>query len=185
MSRRKKDPLRPLTDLERRELARLSRSRAEPAAEVARATILLAVDRGDDYQEAARAAGRRSGDAVSHLVARFNAEGMAALAPRHGGGQPRVYDPAARERILREARRQPTPEADGTASWSLSTLRKSLRSAPDGLPAVSTSTIWQVLREAGLSYQRSRTWCPTGSAIRRRVSGPAVVVDPDAEPKKS
>ena len=147
--------------------------------------MLLAVDRGDDYQEAARAAGRRSGDAVSHLVARFNAEGMAALTPRHGGGQPQVYDPAARQRILREARRQPTPESDGTATWSLSTLRKALRSAPDGLPAVSTSTIWQVLREAGLTYQRSRTWCPTGSALRRRVSGPAVVVDADAESKKS
>ena len=185
MSRRKKEPLRPLTDDERRELTRIGRSRAAPAAEVARAVILLAVGRGDDYQQAARAAGRRSGDAVSRLVARFNAEGMAALMPRHGGGQPQRYDPAARERILREARRQPTPEADGTATWSLSSLREALRSAPDGLPAVSTSTIWQVLREAGMSYQRSRTRCPTGSAIRRRVGGPAVVVDPDAEPKKS
>ena len=185
MSRRKKDPLRPLTDDERRELTRLSRSRVEPAAEVARATMLLAVDRGDDYQEAARAAGRRSGDAVSHLVARFNAEGMAALTPRHGGGQPQVYDPAARQRILREARRQPTPESDGhghLVAEHPAEGRSGRR--PDGLPAVSTSTIWQVLREAGLTYQRSRTWCPTGSALRRRVSGPAVVVDADAESKK-
>ena len=56
----------------------------------------------------------------------------------------------------------PRPEADGTATWSLSTLKGSLRSAPDGLPRVATSTIWQVLHEAGLSYQQSRTWCPTG-----------------------
>ena len=97
----------------------------------------------------------------------------------------RAYDHAARERILREVRRQPTPEADGTATWSLTTLRKSLRSAPDGLPRVPTSTIWQVLHEAGFSYQRSRTWCPTGTALRRRKSGPAVVTDPDAESKKS
>src|SRR5438445_180821 len=81
----------------------------------------------------ARSAGRRSGDAVSHLVARFNAEGLTALTPRHGGGRSREYDHAARERVLREVRREPTPEADGTATWSLSTLRKSLRSAPDGL----------------------------------------------------
>ena len=92
MSRRKKDPLRPLTDDERRDLTRLSRSQAAPAAEVARAAILLAVAGGDDYQQAARAAGRRSGDAVSHLVARFNAEGLAALDPRHGGGRPPTYD---------------------------------------------------------------------------------------------
>jgi transposase len=185
MSRRKKDPLRPLTGAERGDLTLLSRSQAAPAVQVARATMLLAVDRGDDYQRAARSAGRRSGDAVSHLVARFNAEGMAALSPRHAGGQPRLYDHASRERILREVRREPTPEADGTATWSLSTLRKSLRSAPDGLPRVATSTIWQVLHEAGLSYQSSRTWCPTGAALRKRKSGTVVVTDPDAESKKS
>jgi transposase len=185
MSRRKKDPLRPLTDSERQALTQVSRSQAAPAVQVARATMILAVDGGDDYQDAARSAGRRSGDAVSHLVARFNTEGLAALTPRHGGGKPRTYDHAARERVLREVRREPTPEADGTATWSLSTLKGSLRAAPDGLPRVATSTLWQVLHEAGLSYQRTRTWCPTGSAIRQRKSGPALVIDPDAESKKS
>jgi len=87
----------------------------------------------------------------------------------------------ARERVLREVRRAPTPEADGTATWSLSTLRKSLRSAPDGRPGVATSTIWQVLHESGHSYQRGRTWRPTGSALRKRKGGPTVVTDPDAE----
>jgi transposase len=185
MSRRKKDPLRPLTDPERQEITRISRSQAAPAVHVARATMLLAVADGSDYQQAATAAGRRSGDAVSHLVARFNAEGLAALAPRHGGGQPVTYGPAQRRRILAEVDRTPTPEADGTATWSLSTLQKSLRSTAGGLPAVSTYTIWDVLHEAGYSHQNTRTWCPTGSALRRRVAGAVVVTDPDAEPKKS
>ena len=185
MSRRKKDPLRPLTEPERLELTRISRSQAAPAVQVARASMLLAVAGGSDYQQAARSAGRRSGDAVSHLVARFNAEGLAALSPRHGGGQSRVYDHAARQRVLREIGREPTPEADGTATWSLSTLQKLLRSAPDGLPRVATSTIWQVLHESGHSYQQSRTWCPTGAALRKRKSGTVVVTDPDAEAKKS
>jgi transposase len=185
VSRRKKDPLRPLTDDESATLTQLSRSRAAPSAQVARATILLAVARGDDYQQAARAAGRRSGDAVSHLVARFNAEGLDALTPRHGGGRTPAYDQAARERILREVDRPPTPEADGTATWSLSTLRKALRSAPDGLPRVSTYTLWQVLHGAGYSHQLTRTWCPTGTARRRRKAGAVVVTDPDAGPKKS
>jgi transposase len=185
MSRRKKDPLRPLTDVERQALTRLSRSQSAPAVQVARATMLLAVAGGDDYQTAARSAGRHSGDAVSHLVARFNAEGLTALSPRHGGGHPVVYDNASRERILQEVRREPTPQADGTATWSLSTLKGSLRSAPDGLPKVATSTIWLVLHQAGQSYQRTRSWCPTGTALRKRKAGPAVVTDPDAEPKKS
>ena len=185
MSRRKKDPLRPITDAERQALTQVSRSQTAPAVQVARATMILAVDSGDDYQDAARLAGRRSGDAVSHLVARFNTEGLAALTPRHGGGKPRTYDHTARERVLREVRREPTPEVDGTAIWSLSTLKAALRAAPDGLPKVALSTLWQVLHEAGLSYQRTRTWCPTGSAIRQRKSGPALVIDPDAESKKS
>jgi transposase len=185
MTRRQKDPLRSLTDDERRHLARLRRSTAAPAVHVARATILLAVADGADYQSAALTAGRRSGDAVSHLVARFNREGVAALHPKHAGGHATIYDTAARDRILREAARTPTPGTDGTATWSLTTLRRVLRAAPDGLPGVSTFTIWRVLREAGYTFQRTRTWCPTGSAVRQRKAGVVTVTDPDAGPKKS
>ena len=185
MSRRKNDPLRPLTADEQEALSRSSRSQAAPAAQVARAKMLLAVAAGSDYQEAARAVGRKSGDPVSALVARFNREGLEALTPRHGGGRRPAYDSQARTRILAEARRTPTPERDGTATWSLSTLKRALRGAPDGLPAVSTYTIWCVLHGAGFSYQRARTWCPTGTARRKRKAGVATVTDPDAEPKKS
>ncbi|WZP00248.1 helix-turn-helix domain-containing protein [Isosphaeraceae bacterium EP7] len=183
MSRRKIDPLRPLTDDEAAALTKLSRSKSEPAARVARASLILAVARGDYSQRAAEAIGRRSGDAVSHLVARFNADGLAALDPRHGGGRGPVYDGPTRERILRKTRRRPTPEADGTAAWSLVTLQKALRSAGDGLPRVSTYTIWRVLHEAGASPQKARSWCPTGTVLRQRKDGPAVVTDPDTSPK--
>jgi transposase len=184
MTRRRKDPLRPLTADERQELTHVSRSHAAPAARVARAVMLLAVAGGSDYQQAARVAGRKSGDAVSHLVTRFNREGLAALDPRHGGGREPTYDAAARDRILREAARAPTPQADGTATWSLTTLRRSLRAAPDGLPKVSTFTIWQVLHGARYTHQRTRTWCPTGSAVRRRKAGVAAA-GPGAGPGKS
>jgi transposase len=147
--------------------------------------MLLAVADGSDYQQAARAAGRKSGDAVSHLVARFNREGLGALDPRHGGGHKPTYGTPARDRILREVARIPTPDADGTATWSLTILRRVLRAAPDGLPKVSTFTIRQVLHGAGYTFQRTRTWCPTGSAVRKRKAGVATVIDPDAAAKKS
>ena len=185
MSRRKIDPLRSLTDDEVAILTRMSRSPSESAARVARAGLILAVARGCDYQQAAESIGRRSGDSVSHLVARFNAEGLAALDPRHGGGPVPIYDQPTRERILQEARRQPTPEADGTASWSLTTLQKALRSAPDGLPRISTHTIWKVLHDAGASPQKNRSWCPTGTVLRQRKSGTVVVTDPDTSAKKN
>ena len=185
MARPQSQPLRKLSKGVRRELAALSRSRTAPAAHATRARLVLLVAEGRSFQEAARAAGRKSGDAVARLVARFNDEGTAAVAPRHGGGRARVYGEQARDRILREAQRVPTPERDGTASWSLSTLRKALRGAADGLPHVSTYTLWQVLREAGYRPQRSRTWCPTGTVVRKRKAGRALVTDPDAQPKKS
>ncbi len=183
MSRHQKEPLRPLLPEEQRHLQQLSRSPAAPASQVARAKSLLAVAAGHTYTAAARQAGRVSGDAVSQLVARFNREGVHAVVPGHGGGAPVQYTAQERELILAQARRIPDREQDGTATWSLSTLQRSLRK--QALPQVSRSTIWCVLREAGLSWQQSRTWCDTGSVQRRRKSGMVTVVDADAEAKKS
>ena len=53
------------------------------------------------------------------------------------------------ERILREFRHSPDRRLDGAATWSLTTLQRALRRAPDGLPNVSTYTILCVLHEAG------------------------------------
>ena len=185
MTRRRKDPLRVITPEERAWLERISRATSEPASHVARAKALLAVAAGHSYTAAAQVAGCRVGDTVATWVARFNREGLAALAPRHGGGATTIYGPAEHDRILREFHRVPDREQDGTASWSLSTLRRALRRAPDGLPHVSTFTIWCVLHDAGLTWQRTRTWCPTGTAVRKRKSGPIVVSDPDTAPKKT
>jgi len=187
MSRRKVNPLRPLSEEELAQLQRWARSTTQPAATVARAKSLLAVAQGSNYTQAARAAGRKSGDAVAHLVARFNDEGMLSLSVRHGGGPPTRYHSAQREAILTEVRRTPDREQDGTAVWSLSTLQQALRQ--QGLTGISTYTIWLTLKEAGLGWQNSRTWCETGTSwrVRRRKSGNVVelVTDPDAEAKKT
>ena len=186
MTRRRKDPLRALTDEERLALSRLSRSHGAPAAQVARATALLAIADGQSYTSAAQRVGRRHGDTVAAWVERFNRDGLAAVVPRHGGG-PRVrYADEQRQRILAEAKRPPDRERDGTATWSLSTLKAALRRAEDGLPTVSSYTIWHTLHAAGLSWQKSRTWCATGRVLRRSKQGGAVEVsDADAAVKKS
>lgn len=185
MTRRQKDPLRPLSDEEREVLERLSRAQSEPASHVARARALLTVADGQGYTAAARAAGRRSGDAVSQLVSRFNREGLVAIEPRHGGGPPVVYGVEERKRILTELQRQPDRGQDGTATWSLSTLQRALREAPDGLPNVSTYTIWWVMHEAGWTCQQNRTWCQTGTVTRKRKGVAVQVTDPEAEAKKT
>lgn len=81
MSRRKKDPLRSLTAEERIWLERISRSQSEPASHVARAKQILGVANGYLYQEAAFLSGRKSGDAVSNLVKRFNSNGAGNALP--------------------------------------------------------------------------------------------------------
>lgn len=185
MTRRRKDPLRSLTDEEREVLEQISHSYSEPASHVARSKIILAVTDGKTYAQAAQAAGRKSRQAVSELVSRFNQEGIAAIEPRHGGGPASTYGAAERERILTEMRRSPDPEQDGTQTWSLTTLQRALRQAADGLPKVSTHTVWIVLREAGWSWQKNRTWCDTGTVKRKRKGKTVEVTDPDATPKKT
>jgi hypothetical protein len=182
---RQKEPLRRLTAAERAALEEIARAGSERADRVARAKALLAVAAGKRFTAAAQAVGRRSGDAVAALVARFNKEGLAALDPRHGGGPAVVYDAVARARILREFRRIPDRARDGTATWSLTTLQRALRRAPDGLPAVSTATILQTLHDAGYTWQCSRTWCRTGVVLRKRKAGVVEVTDPDVTPKKT
>jgi len=105
----------------------LSRSRAQPTAQVACAKEPLAVIDGASFEAAARAAARRNGDAVAHLVARFNRDGIDALVERHGDAQPKRYTQAEQERVLQKVRWEPNRDQDKTAIWSLTTLQGALR----------------------------------------------------------
>jgi hypothetical protein len=185
MCRPQKDPLRPLSQEERKLLEQFSRSLTIPADQVIHAKEVLAVADGHMFTDAAKLAGRKSGDAVAHLIARFNVEGLSALETRHGGGPPIRYTQVERERILSEFRRAPDRRLDGTATWSLVTLQRALRRAPDGLPHVSTFTILQAIYEAGFVWKHDRSWCETGKVMRVRKSGPVEVTDPDAGAKKN
>ena len=118
-----------------------------------RRTPLLAIADGASYTAAAHQVGRRHNETISAWVSRFNRNGLAAVRPGHGGG-PRIrYGADEQQRILAEWARMPQRDQDGTATWSLSLLQKALRKAPDGLPQVSTFTIWRTLHEAGLAEE--------------------------------
>src|SRR5829696_655904 len=182
MSRRQKDPLRPLSDAERRALARLSRSQSAPAAQVARARALLAVAEGQSYTRAAQLVGRHTGDTVARWVAGFNRAGLAAVVSRHGGGHPVCYGEAEQRRILAEAARAPERVRDGTATWSLTTLRNALRRAEDGLPGISTYTIGRTLHAAGLSWQKGRSWCEDEAGPFQAIPQPGSSWRPQGHP---
>lgn len=184
MTRHQKHPLRDFTLEEKQYLEKVSRSQSESASRVVRAQLLLAVAEGHNYTEAAHSVGRRSGDAVGQLVARFNEEGIVALNLRHGGGPKIVYGSEQRSKILQTIQQQPDRLTDGTATWSLTTLQRSLREEEPELAQVSTYTLHKVLKASGWSWQKHRSWCETGKVVRKRKAGVVNVVDPDAEAKK-
>jgi transposase len=171
MSRPVAQPLRPLTELEHQELLRVSRAPSETVIRHQRAVALLTVADGKPLIEAAHAAGWQVHDTVTRLIRRFNERGLAALDDLPRSGHPRSYGAAERARIEQELLREPRRKEESTATWSLSTLQRALREAPDGLPHVSTFTIVHALHEAGYSWQQSRTWCKTGTTLRKRTDG--------------
>ena len=173
--------LRLLTAAEQGTLERVVKASSERVDRVRRATALLAVAQGQPFALAARAAGFASGSAVAALVARFNQRGLAAVAIAGGRGRRPTYDGVARAQIVATAQHPPDRKTDGTATGSLSTLERRLRR--EGLPQVGATTIRRVLQAAGSSYQKTRTWCPTGTAQRKRKNGVVRVVDPQTEQK--
>jgi transposase len=177
-----KEPLRALASAEQATLEQLAQRTSERVDRVRRATALLAVARGENFAAAAREASLRSATTVANLVSRFNRFGLGALGIRAGRGRKPTYDAVARAQIVATAQRPPERREDGTATWSLSTLQRALRK--DTYPRIGATTIRRVLEQAGSSYQRTRSWCPTGTALRVRKSGVVTVVDPQTEGKR-
>ena len=177
-----KEHLRALASAEQATLEQLAKKSGERVDRVRRASALLAVARGESFATAAGSAGLRSATTVANLVSRFNCHGLAALRIRAGRGRKPTYDAAARSEIVATAQRPPERREDGTATWSLSTLQRALRKTT--YPRIGATTIRRVLEQAGSSYQRTRSWCPTGTAQRKRKSGVVTVSDPRTEEKR-
>ncbi|MFN2534086.1 MAG: helix-turn-helix domain-containing protein [Pseudonocardiaceae bacterium] len=182
MATPQKESLRDLTAVERAALERLTFASSTRVDAVRRAWALLEVARGQPFAQAAQRAGFGSATTVANLVARFNRQGTAAVTIAAGRGRKPTYDPAARAQIVATAQRPPDRKTDGTGTWSLSTLERALRR--DAFPRLGATTIRRVLEDAGSSYQRTRTWCPTGTAQRKRKAGAVTVVDPRTEEKR-
>ena len=182
MAQPQKHPLRPLSEQEEYELRRVVKASSERVDVVRRARALLAVAASQTFPQAASAAGFAEARSVRKLVKRFNEHGLAALSIAAGRGRNPTYTSAQQARILAEVQRTPDRQEDQTATWSLSLLRKALRATD--LPHIANETIRQVLRESGYSYQRTRTWCRTGYALRVRKSGTVTVYDVETPEKK-
>lgn len=179
MGRPPKNPLRILKNKEKTELERVSRSYTENFERVARAKALLAVNQGHTYQEAAFLSGRKSDQAVSNLVLRFNQRGLDALNSLHSGGFKVIYGPKEKQQVLDLVSQK---REGGSPHWSLSLIQACLEETPLG--HIGRKTIWEILREEGYRFQKSRTWINTGKVMRKRNGKLVEVEDPDKKAKK-
>jgi hypothetical protein len=93
-----------------------------------------------------------------------------------------MYTAAERQQILDLLQEAPERTSDQSATWSLTLLQRRLRAT--SLPQVSGDTVHRTLQQARYSWQRTRTWCPTGTARRKRQAGVVTVTDPAAARKK-
>ena len=183
MPKPQKEPLREFSEQEKQELQRIVRATSERMDVIKRARALLAVASGRGFSAAAREAGFASSDTVCHLVTRFNRQGFLALLIAAGRGRKPTYSQQEREKVVEALKAEPMRKVDASATWSLSLLQHKLRETD--FPKMGASTIGRVLHQAGYVYGQSRTWCQTGTVLRKRKEGVVRVQDPKTEEKKA
>jgi transposase len=93
---------------------------------------------------------------VRKVIQAFNERGFSSLDPESRGGRPRRITAEQRARIVAVAGARPDTLGVPATRWSLKRLARYLRE--QDLVEVSPAHLGRILAEAGLSFQRTRTW---------------------------
>jgi transposase len=145
--------VRPLLHEEAVRLKRLSR-RAKHQSTRQRAAVLLASNVRMPVPQIAEM-WRTDPSWVRKVIHEFNERGMESLRPRYRGGRPRRITTDQRQQIVSVAGARPDAQGVPLTRWSLPRLSQHL--AGEGIE-VSPRHLGTLLAEAGLSFQRTRTW---------------------------
>lgn len=145
--------VRPLLHEEAVRLKRMSK-RAKHECTRQRAAVLLASNVRTPVSQIA-AMWRTDPSWVRKVIHDFNERGMDSLHPRYRGGRPRRITTEQRQRIVSVAGARPDAQGVPLTRWSLPRLSRHL--AGEGIE-VSPRHLGGLLAEAGLSFQRTRTW---------------------------
>ena len=98
-----------------------------------------------------------SEDRVRDVIRNFNADGFASLCPRYKGGRPPKFSLPQRREIKNIAKSRPAEHDLPFSTWSLSKLGEFLAAA-GVVDDISHESLWVLLREEGVSFQRLKTW---------------------------
>jgi transposase len=93
---------------------------------------------------------------VRKVIHDFNERGMASLDPEPRDGRPRRITDEQRASIIAVAGARPETLGVPATRWSLKRLARYLRA--QGIVEVSPAHLGRILAQAGLSFQRTRTW---------------------------
>ena len=146
--------VRPLAHAE----ATAFKSRAKKAKHFAtreRAAILLASNVGNSVPQIA-AMWMTDESHVRRVIHEFNERGMASLDPDYRGGRPRRITDEQRRQVVAVAGAR--PDDAGGAADTLVAARLADHLAEQGIVQISAAHLGRVLADAGLSFQRTRTW---------------------------
>jgi transposase len=93
---------------------------------------------------------------VRKVIHEFNERAFDSLDPDYRGGRPRRITPAQRQRVVAVAGARPDRQGVPLTRWSLDRLAVWL--GERGIVEISPAHLARLLADAGLSFQRTRSW---------------------------
>ena len=94
---------------------------------------------------------------VRRIIHSFNKDGIDGIRPKYQGGRPPTFNEEQCKAVVELAESPPKELGYPLSQWSLSQIQLVLIKEKK-VPYISRPTIRTILREAGLSYQRTKTW---------------------------
>jgi transposase len=99
-----------------------------------------------------------SEDRVREMIHRFNEIGMKSLDPQWAGGRPRQITTEDREFIVKTANTRPEKLGKPFTRWSIRKLVAYLADNDQRTVKIGRERLRQILEEAGVTFQRTKTW---------------------------
>lgn len=94
---------------------------------------------------------------VRRIIHSFNKGGIDGIRPQYRGGRPPTFTEEERKAVVELAESRPKDLGYPLSQWSLSQIQLVLIKKKK-VSYISRPTIRTILRESGLSYQRTKTW---------------------------
>lgn len=127
-----------------------------------------------------------SPDRVRDVIHNYNADGFESLYPKYSGGRPRTFTLSERREIKKIAKSKPAEHRLPFSTWSLTKLADFLV-AEGVVDDISHEGLRILLREEGVSFQRTKTWKtsrdPDYAAKKARIEHLYAIADGEVIPE--